>query len=316
MGTQDMGRAAVVGAAGFIGSHLCSYLAGDGIDVLAIDRNPMPGHVPVSARLEATFPELEVCEALASSDVNLIFLLAGTSYPAESFGDPVGDLAANARDLLAFLEFIRRRRNHATIVFVSSAAVYGESSQLPLTESSRTLPVSPYGVSKLAAELYARMYCDVYRLRTIVVRPFSVYGPGLQKQVVWDILRKLHAQDNPELLGTGSETRDFVYVSDMCAALLRVAQAGDPGTAYNVSSGREIPISTLAAKLADLAGMPRLRFSGVRRHGDPQRWCGDFTKLAALGWKPVVDLDQGLTETVKWFSEVASVPAFQTSVVA
>jgi UDP-glucose 4-epimerase len=309
-----MGRVAVVGAAGFIGSHLCRYLSGCGFDVLAIDQHPIPAELGMGATLRGHFPDAAVCSALSDGRVDRVFLLAGTSHPSESLTDPLGDLTANARDLLTFLEVIRRRDTRAALIYVSSAAVYGEAFRLPVTESSPTVPVSPYGISKLAAELYARLYADLYQLRTIVVRPFSVYGPGLRKQVVWEILQKLYGHDDRELSGTGSETRDFVYVSDLCAALLRVAEAGLAGGVYNICSDQETSIAALAARLAHLSGKRRLRFSGRVRAGDPHRWRGDYTRLAALGWRPTVDLDQGLTATLKWFSETSAMLPLEASV--
>jgi nucleoside-diphosphate-sugar epimerase len=306
-----MGRVAIVGAAGFIGSHLCRYLSGRGFDVLAIDHHPISVELGTGASLRGHFPDAAVCSALCDGRVDRVFLLAGTSHPSESLTNPLGDLTANVHDLLTFLEVIRTRGTQATLIYVSSAAVYGEASRLPLTESSPTVPVSPYGISKLAAELYARLYADLYLLRAIVVRPFSVYGPGLCKQVVWDILQKLYGQDDRELLGTGRETRDFVYISDLCAALLLVAEAGVAGRVYNICTDQETSIAVLAARLAQLSGRRRLRFSGRVRAGDPQRWRGDFTRLSALGWRPTVDLEQGLAATIKWFSETSAVPALE-----
>jgi nucleoside-diphosphate-sugar epimerase len=198
---------------------------------------------------------------------------------------------------------MRRGNSKSAIVYASSAAVYGQPNELPVTITSPTMPISPYGVSKLAGDLYARLYGRLHDLRTAVVRPFSVYGPGLRRQVVWDILLKLHQKTPPLLHGTGNETRDFVFVEDLCQALIAVGAAGKG--LYNVCSGQEITIAELARRLAQLTAKEPLRFSGIQRPGDPDRWRGDYSSLAELGWRSEVTLDEGLRRTVAWFQDVA-----------
>jgi nucleoside-diphosphate-sugar epimerase len=116
---------------------------------------------------------------------------------------------------------------------------------------------------------------------------------------VWDILVKLHQKEQPLLHGTGAETRDFVFVEDLSRALIAVGEAGDG--LYNVCSGKETPIAELAERLAELSGIKPLRFSGVGRPGDPERWVGDYSSLARFGWHPQVTLEEGLQQTVSWF---------------
>ena len=178
----------------------------------------------------------------------------------------------------------------------------GDPPQLPATIATPVQPISPYGISKLAGEQYMRLYARLHSLDTRVVRPFSIYGPGLRKQVVWDMLVKLHQPQPAALFGTGEETRDFVYIDDLCAGLVRVGEAGAPGGIYNVCSGQETTIATIARKLSQQTGRPPLTFTGKIRVGDPTRWRGDCTELHALGWRPAVSLDDGLRATVDWFT--------------
>jgi len=295
-----MTRAAVVGAAGFIGSHLCRYLQNRGADVLGIDRQEIAEKIGTAIRGE--FPHPQVCEAIAAHRAQQIYLLAGTSSVAISLADPVADLLGNARDTLVFLEWMRQREIRSTIVFVSSAAVYGDPAALPATIATPVQPISPYGISKLAGELYMRLYGRLHALDTRVVRPFSIYGPRLRKQVVWDILVKLHQPEPDALFGTGQETRDFVYVEDLCAALVLVGEAGSPAGIYNVCSGQETSIATIAQRLSAYTGRPPLAFTGKSRAGDPLRWRGDCAELVDLDWHPSVSLDDGLRLTVDWFN--------------
>jgi nucleoside-diphosphate-sugar epimerase len=296
-------RAVVVGAAGFIGSHLSQQLVESGTEVLGVDSRPLPESSPVQRAMRATWPSPEVSDAILGGRFDQVFLLGGTASVAGSIDAPVDDLEANAADLVRFLEDMRSGLSESALVFVSSAAVYGEPSELPVTTATPTLPISPYGVSKLAGDLYARLYGTLHGLKTAVVRPFSVYGPGLRRQVVWDILAKLHQKNPPLLHGTGRETRDFVFVEDLCRALIAVGAVGQG--LYNVCSGEETSIGELAHRLAELCGVDPLRFSGVGRPGDPERWLGDYSSLAGIGWRPQVTLDEGLRKTVAWFQETA-----------
>jgi nucleoside-diphosphate-sugar epimerase len=300
-----MTRAAVVGAAGFIGSHLCRYLQSRGSDVLGIDRREIVDKVGVAIRGE--FPHPQVCEAIAAHRAQQIYLLAGTSSVGVSLADPLADLSGNARDTLSFLEWMRQTDIRSTVVFVSSAAVYGEPAQLPATTATPVHPISPYGISKLAGELYMRLYARLHGLDTRVIRPFSIYGPRLRKQVVFDMLVKLHQPEPAALFGTGQETRDFVYVDDLCAALVRVGEAGSPAGIYNVCSGQETSIATIAQRLSEYTGRPPLTFTGKSRPGDPLRWRGACPELQALGWQPAVSLDDGLRMTVDWFNTVNAI---------
>jgi nucleoside-diphosphate-sugar epimerase len=295
-----MTRAAVVGAAGFIGSHLCRFLQSRGTEVLGIDRREIAEKIGVAIRGE--FPHPQVCEAIVAHRAQQIYLLAGTSSVAVSLADPLADLSGNGRDTLAFLEWMRQQDIRSTVVFVSSAAVYGDPAELPATIATPVHPISPYGISKLAGELYMRLYARLHALDTRVVRPFSIYGPRLRKQVIFDMLVKLHQPERAALFGTGQETRDFVYVDDLCAALVRVGEAGSPAAIYNVCSGRETSIATIARTLSELTGRPPLAFTGKSRQGDPLRWRGDCPELRALGWHPAVSLDDGLRVTVDWFN--------------
>jgi UDP-glucose 4-epimerase len=268
--------------------------------VLAVDRNPIQEERG-DRRLQSDFGDPMVADAIVEGGFDAAFLLAGTGSVGDSLADPDLDLADNAGRLVHFFESVRRKSPKTRLVYVSSAAVYGEVKELPVTESAPLQPISPYGVSKLAGESYARVYHHLYALQTLVARPFSVYGPGARKQVVWDLMVKLYSGDGAVLQGTGKETRDFVYVDDVCAALVNIALAGEPGQVYNVCSGRETSIADLAGCLSQLAGKPEVRFAGTHRAGDPSRWRGDPSRLRAIGWEPRVDLGPGLAQTLAWY---------------
>jgi UDP-glucose 4-epimerase len=183
--------------------------------------------------------------------------------------------------------------------------VYGEPAKVPIEESDVTVPVSPYGVSKLAAERYVAVYARLYGLRAASLRLFSVYGPYQTKQVVYDLLVKLRQSPHRlVVLGDGSQMRDLVYVADVVRAFLGVAARGrTDGFAYNVASGVGTTIAELAQAIVEVQAAPAtIAFTGRTRPGDPERWIGSSAALAALGAAPRYRLRDGLRETAAWFN--------------
>lgn len=302
---------AVTGAAGFLGTYLCRKLDGVGSKVLRIDNRP-------SRELHAGAPRvnyrddiipLDVADAgvgsqLLDNSCDLIFHLAGSAYAASSVSDPAADFEANLRATVALLDTLRKIEYRGCLIFTSSAAVYGEPCNIPITEDTPVSPISPYGLSKLSSERYIDLYAKLYGFRCVIARLFSLYGPGQRKQVVFDLVRKALSK-NPQVvvLGDGSETRDFVYVEDAAEALLQLAcLPADALSTINVCSGEGITIRALAEKIINLtrSGIGGITFTGQRRSGDPVTWIGCNKALQDTGFRPNVDLDLGLRLTVEW----------------
>jgi UDP-glucose 4-epimerase len=220
--------------------------------------------------------------------------------------DPVGDLRNNAEVTLHVLEAIRHFSPTTRLVYTSSAAVYGSPKKLPISENHPLVPVSPYGVSKLAAEGYVSLYAQLHSLRTASLRLFSVFGPGQRKQVVFDLIAKLRANpDELEVYGTGQEIRDFIYVDDVVSAALLVMTRGDlRGEVYNVASGEGTSIHELVETIVSVMGVrPRIHYTGHVRPGDALRWIADISRLASLGFRPSVNLWEGIKWIVKWYDQ-------------
>jgi UDP-glucose 4-epimerase len=231
-----------------------------------------------------------------------LFHLAANGYVPASVEDPRMDFERNAIGTFNVLEAVRDAAPEARIVHTSSAAVYGEGEFL--NEDDPTWPVAPCGVSKLAAERYVAVYARVYGLRTVNVRLFPVYGPRLRRQVVYDLIRKVHA--NPHELfiyGDGTQIRDFNHVANVVEALTFVAsRSASEGEVYNVAADEPVAIRDLAMMLCErMAVSPRFVYSGDVRTGDAQRWGADTSRLTALGYRPRLTLAEGLTDTVAWF---------------
>jgi UDP-glucose 4-epimerase len=192
-------------------------------------------------------------------------------------------------------------------VFASSAAVYGNAVRVPIREEDPTVPISPYGAGKLAAERYLAIYGSLYGLNVASVRFFSAYGPRQRKQVVFDLLSKLNDdRRNLVIHGDGTQVRDFLYVKDAALSAMTVAaRASLSGEAYNVGAGREYTIDVLAKSLCEQVGVhPEFRYTGVNRPGDPEKLVVDITKLKSLGYEPQFEFEEGLAAVVEWFQEV------------
>jgi UDP-glucose 4-epimerase len=298
-------RSLVLGGAGFIGRHLVERLISAGSKVLIVDRNPgsgLPGGVEA---ITADLRDLEMARALQSYRPDLVFHLANSASVPPSFESPREDLGLNAMTTIGVLETVRHLQPRPAVVFVSSAAVYGDSRTVPMTEDHPLRPISPYGISKLAAEHYVRLYASTHGVAACSVRPFSIYGPGQRKQVVYDLMRRLIDGEDPLVVrASGAVSRDFVWVKDAVDCLIRLAVAAPKqGEAYNIATGNEVTLEELVDIIVQTVGRPvEVRFTGESRAGDPVRWVGDPTRAAGVGAVCEMPLRDGLRSTFDWLS--------------
>ena len=302
----------VTGGAGFIGSHLVEQLVQESADVTVIDnfRSGSAGNLTtVADRIALREADIRVLnwDSVLGTGVDAIFHLAANAYVPPSVEFPAVDYDINLAATFRLLESLRLNNWPGRMVFASSAAVYGNAFRIPIREEDPTVPISPYGAGKLAAERYVAVFAQLYGLNLASVRFFSAYGPRHRKQVVFDLLTKLR-NDSSQLPihGDGTQVRDFLYVQDAARAAMAVAESGVlNGEAYNVGGGREYTIDTLAKTLCAQAGVtPELRYTGVNRPGDPEKLVVDITRLHALGYRPQVELAEGLATVARWFSDV------------
>lgn len=238
-----------------------------------------------------------------------IFHFAGSPDPRASTRAPVGDFRLNSALTISLLESCRKASRIPAVVLASSAAVYGEACTLPVSETAPTEPISPYGASKLAAEIHARVYSRQLGVPTASMRIFSAYGPRLRRQVVHDFLARLIADPSTlRVRTTGEETRDFIFVDDVVTAAMTIASAAPfEGEPYNVGSGTETSIRTLAELAVDTLGVASPIEFGERIDSvGASRWCADVGKLHGLGWAPAVGIEQGLAQTAAWLRDSPS----------
>ena len=295
----------VTGGAGFIGSHTVDALLDRGDHVRVLD-NFSSGHrdnlVDVQDRIDIIEGDIrdKATVQKAVKDVELIFHLAAMASVPKSMKDPLAAEAINARgtlDLLVAAQKAGARR----LIFSSTCAVYGDDPTLPKIEIQRPIPKSPYAVAKLAAEGYCQVFNESFGLETAILRYFNVYGPRQDPSspysgVISIFVDKMSRGQSPTIFGTGEQTRDFVYVSDVVQANLLAGNVpGAVGRIFNIGRGQQISINQLFQHLNDLLQTNIKAINAPARNGDIQHSCTDPSQASqVLGWQTQVSFEQGL----------------------
>lgn len=311
-----MERALITGVAGFIGSHLAAELLRQGWSVTGLDIRS-PASDPVAAenlaelagnpRFQFVAADITAGDlAILSESVQSVFHLAALAGVRRSWGDRFGDyLAANVLGTQRLLEACAAA-DVPRLVFASSSSVYGPGDGQPSREDDLPVPLSPYGVSKLAAERLCLAYAGQRGAATSVValRFFSVYGPRQRPDMAFSrIMRAALSGRAVSLYGTGAQRRDFTYISDAVAATIAAATADARAEVVNVASGRSVPLSE-ARKLITLVAEGEIPVQRrVAQPGDVDATAADLTKAGELlGYQPAVDLEEGLRKQWEWLA--------------
>lgn len=294
-------KIAVTGAFGFIGSYISTELISRGHSVLAIGRNQAGIKVEGAEVMEGDLFDLDFMNVLDWRPDVLIHL-AGPAGVWKSWDDI---RAETAHSVLLTAHMIEqwRKRPSMRFVFVSSAAVYGDHPEEPTYgEDLVHIPQSPYGVCKSASENLIRLMAQKKGLEYAIARPFSVYGPGLRKQVVYDLTRRfLRGEDPLEIKSTGQEERDFVHVRDCAAILASLSEMELPqdGLTVNIGTGKSVTLRELSALIArHSAHRGKVTFTGKDSPGNPRRLVADVSRLSALGLSCDISLEEGIAGMV------------------
>jgi UDP-glucose 4-epimerase len=308
----------VTGAAGFIGSHLCERLLGGGVSVLGVDRLSDyydPAVKAANAARLSAYPGFtllkedvaEVAEPALLDGIQVVYHLAGQPGVRPSWGRSFEIYANdNVMATQALLE-AAKEVSLDRFVYASSSSVYGNAERFPTTESDRPQPLSPYGVTKLAAEHLCNLYANSYGVPSVSLRYFSVYGPRQRPDMAFHRFIKAATAGEPlRIFGDGKQTRDFTYVGDIVAATLAAGEQGVPGEVYNVAGGSRVTVLDVLGILGRVLGAPiDVRHEQAAR-GDARDTSGDTSKAARdLGYTPSVSLEEGLAAQ----AEAALAPA-------
>jgi UDP-glucose 4-epimerase len=298
-------RVLVTGGLGLVGAPLVRWLSAQGYAVVVFDDES-------TGRREAvdSIPNVEVVRGDVSRRTDLnrletgewesVYHLAAQANVPASVADPVRDFQVNGLGTLHVLEWARKQRI-GCLVYASTVAVYAPDSSMPVTEDAPLGPSSPYGASKLAGEALFRAHGRSYGLRTVILRLFNIYGPGMTKYVIHDLVRKLLA--NPRelvILGDGGQVRDYLHVSDAARAFMLAAAHARSGEIINLGSGVPVRIDELADRIIDAMGLEDVckSYTGSSWPGDVRAWYADTRRMRELGFEPQIRLKEGLADVV------------------
>lgn len=295
----------ITGSEGFIGQNCVAYFTQIGFEVWGVDLYNQPSQNYLYNKISRLSDDLE--EILKINQFDILINASGSANVNYSMTHPIIDFESNCLDVIILLESIRKYQIACKYIHLSSAAVYGNPVSLPIREDSNTHPLSPYGWHKVISESLCKEYSSVHKVPTIIVRPFSVYGPGLKKQLFWDLFQKIKSSKGSiELWGTGSESRDFIYIDDLIRAIhILIDNANFNAELYNLASGNETSINeVIEIFINSFDSTINYKFNGNVREGDPINWRADITKISSIGFKPEISIEVGIFKLVDWLKTI------------
>jgi nucleoside-diphosphate-sugar epimerase len=305
----------ITGVAGFIGSSIAARLLAAGVPVIGVDcltdyyprkikeTNLKPLLLHDSFRFIEQ-PILKIDWAPLLEGCRTVYHEAAQAGGRASWGQSFECYTSwNVLSTQYLLEAMKGAG--ARMVYASSSSVYGETDLLPMREDHTPRPVSPYGVTKLAAEHLCVLYWRNFQVPTVSLRYFTVYGPRQRPDMAFHKFIRAGFKGEPIMVyGDGEQTRDFTFIDDAVEANLLAAEKGIPGAVYNIGGGARISLAKVLEKLERIMGRPLKIERTTTQHGDVRHTYAD-TSLAArdLGFKPAVGIDQGLAAEVAWFDQ-------------
>ena len=310
----------VTGGAGFIGGHIAEQLAASGHDVTILDkfvpyydlgikdhnleaiREAAAANGGSCTLVRDTLTDAELVDDLVA-DTDVVYHQAAQAGVRKSVEEPAKVNRYNVDGTVNVLE-ASRKHDIQRVVVASSSSVYGKPEYLPYDEDHPTTPVSPYGVSKLATEQYARVYSEIYGLPTVSLRYFTVYGPRMRPNMAMTnfVSRCLHGEP-PVIYGTGEQTRDFTYVEDIRRVNEQLlTDDGADGEILNIGSTDNIDIQTLAEVIRDEIDPSLDIVYDDPREGDAEHTHANVSKANdLLGYEPTVDIREGVRKFIDWY---------------
>lgn len=292
----------VVGSKGFIGSHCVDFFKKENevweCDVVADCKNP--NYFRLDA-IDSNFSEI-----FQKHQFDVCINCSGAANVPYSLEEPYNDFKLNTLNVFKLLESIRLYNVECRFITLSSAAVYGNPSSLPIYSTMNCNPISPYGYHKFYSEQICEEYSRFWGVKTCCARIFSAFGPGLKKQLFWDLYNKFAFQDEITLWGTGDESRDFIYISDIVNCINIIINKSDFNAAkINIANGKQSTIKEVSnIFLKVLNTDKKIHFSGNTRKGDPVNWEADISDLKQWGYSPKISLEEGIGLYISWIKNL------------
>jgi len=288
----------VTGCSGFIGTHLVRRLLDDGFHVIGYDINKSSIADPNFEFIQGDILDMEKLQKSMDGCESVFHLAAQTSVP-KSTSDPFHDFKTNAEG--TFNVLLATKELGAKVIYASTSTVYGLA-DIPTNESQALKPISFYGASKAAGDLYCFAFHHTSGLDTVILRLYNVYGPGNSKGVMYDLFKKL--ERNPshlEVIGTGLQRKDYVYIDDVIDAFLITYEKGASGEAYNVGSGVSMTVNEIVKNILHILQLnPEITYTGQSWEGDVESALADVSRFKSLGWRPKVGIEDGIRRTYEW----------------
>ncbi len=308
-----MSKILVTGGAGFIGSTLVDKLINEGHELIVVD-NLISGkrdYINPQAKLY----ELDICspdiaQVFVSEKPEIVYHLAAQIDVRISVSDPVYDNHVNALGSLNILENCRLNNVSKFIFSSTGGAIYGEAEEIPTSESAPTYPLSPYGIHKLTTEKYCNFYREVYGLDYTILRFANVYGPrqykGGEAGVIAIFIDHAVTKKDCVINGDGLQTRDYVYVDDVVAALSKAKDVKYPGE-INIACAKEITVLDIVKAIADSLGSDFTPQHAPAKPGEQRRSCLSYALAKKiLNWEPQIDISEGVKRTIAWTKNLNS----------
>jgi len=293
----------ILGSKGFIGSYCYQYFS------------QIPAYTVYAADIVTDYTDEHYFQIDASnSNFTKLFKTikfdwsincSGASSVPDSFKNPMRDFNMNVHNVVQILVAIKDENPNCKFIQLSSAAVYGNPKNLPVTEDAILNPLSPYGIHKKQAEEVCKLYHDYFGINSYILRIFSAYGPGLKKQLFWDLDQKLATNHTVNLYGTGLESRDFIHVHDIVVCFeLIIKNIKNSFEIFNIANGIGITIDEAVNTYIKQANFidKKITFSGETRIGDPLYWQAGINKIISLGYTNSVKLEDGLKHYKLWLN--------------
>ena len=312
----------ITGVAGFIGSSIARAVLAQGDQVRGIDNfstGKRENLSDISNRIDFREADILNLEAMKKACVGADFVIHEAAIPSvpKSVLDPLGSNAANIDGTVNLL-FAAREAKVKRVVYAASSSAYGDTPTLPKREDMRPDPISPYAVGKLASEHYMVSFYRCYGLETVCLRYFNIFGPRQDPSSPYSgVLAKFITQmlrgEQPTIFGDGETSRDFTYIDNAVSANLLACKAPAAkvaGQVFNTATGRRVTLNETFKALQPLTGYNGKVNYGPEREGDIKHSLADISKAeAGLGYKTIVDFEEGLKRTVEWYREQMSARA-------
>lgn len=306
----------VTGGAGFIGSHLVRGLLEKGYRISVLDnlstgkKENLEGLFQDIEWHEGDIRDLDQCRHVLEG-IDSVFHLAALGSVPRSIIDPVTSNAVNCVGTLNLLQ-ASKEKSVRRFVYSSSSSVYGDTEVLPKEEEMAPRPKSPYAVSKMTGEFYARVFWEVYRLQTVSLRYFNVFGPrqnvdSMYAAVIPKFAKALFNKERPVIYGDGLQSRDFTYVANVVHGNILAYETQEEvfGKVFNVACHGQVTIATLFEKMRELAKADIKPHFEASRPGDIQHSYADIIQAKKyLGYVPQVSFEEGLAITLDWFQSI------------